>query len=76
MPFSTVLLKFVFKPEKLKLRPLTLGIVKSYLLLSPFLDFLSINGPAGYSKPITFPHLSKASPIESSKVSPINFISK
>ena len=76
MPFSTHLLKFVFKPLKLKSNPSTLGTVNLNLFGLPIKEFLSISGPAGYSRPIILPHLSNASPIESSKVSPIRSILK
>ena len=63
--------KFVFKPEKLKSRPATLGLVNLNLFRSPSFAILSIFGPAGYSKPKSFPDLSNASPAASSNVVPI-----
>ena len=56
--------------------PLTFGKGNLNLFSSPFLEILSINGPAGYPSPSFLPHLSKASPIASSRVSPKIFISK
>ena len=66
----------VFKPEKLKFKPSTLGFVKLNFNGFPFLANLSISGPAGYPRPRIFPLLSKASPTASSMVSPITLISK
>jgi hypothetical protein len=68
--------KLVFKPEKLKFKPLTFGFVKLNLLGSPFFESLSISAPAVYFNPITFPYLSKASPTASSNVFPNSTISK
>ena len=60
----------VLSPLKLKLRPLTFGIPNLKAWGLPFFAYLSINGPPGYARPISFADLSNASPAASSNVSP------